>query len=109
MLEGVGRFAAMGYALLEVISRQPIIQLDLYHEHDQQHLKTSFVFVSNNRFEVAPFSFIRRQTLDKGHLHVLYVPQLPAPGTLNLRKVLRSDSVSDPKAFSLIAHTFPFL
>jgi diacylglycerol kinase family enzyme len=75
---GVGRFSAMGYALLETFFRKPVMRLDLNHEHGRQHLKAPFVFVGNNRFEAAPFSFIRRQTLDQGHLHILYVPQLPA-------------------------------
>ena len=75
---GVGRLPAMGYALLEALFRQPVLTLDLRHKDERQHLKTPFVFVGNNRFETSPFSFIRRQTLDEGHLHILHLPQLSA-------------------------------
>lgn len=81
---GVGRFSAMSYALVQALFRRPAVQLDFQHARERQRMRTPFVFVGNNRFETSPFSFIRRQTLDEGHLHVLYVPQLP---TLMLLKI----------------------
>jgi len=73
---GLGKLAAMGYALLGALWRLPVMRIWLQINGRREFMKTPFIFVGNNRYEAEPFAFLRRQSLSEGLLSVFYTRKM---------------------------------
>ena len=67
---GGGKWVAMLQACFDVFRRYPLLSVVVRTEDQVAHLKTPFVFVGNNRYEMSLFSLGSRQTLRGGELSV---------------------------------------
>jgi diacylglycerol kinase family enzyme len=69
---GMSKGLAMLGAAREVLREPPFLRVHLRVDGDQTRVRTPFVFVGNNRYEMNLFSFGARSALDRGELS-LYV------------------------------------
>ncbi len=69
---GHGKYAAMFFAILSVFRRYPAVNVRINLPEVAFARKTPFVFVGNNRYEVALKSVRRRQALDRHELSVYF-------------------------------------
>jgi diacylglycerol kinase family enzyme len=69
---GMRKGPAMLRAAREVLRDPPFLRVDLQVEGDMTRVRTPFVFVGNNRYDMNLFSFGARSALDRGELS-LYV------------------------------------
>ena len=69
---GMRKGQAMLTAAREVLREPPFLRVDLRVFDDVTHVRTPFVFVGNNRYEMKLFSLGERAALDRGELS-LYV------------------------------------
>lgn len=69
---GLPKLPAMGYALLGVFWRLPMLKVWLQTEGKQEFIKTPFIFLGNNLYGVNPITGIYRQTLNEGRLSIFY-------------------------------------
>lgn len=74
---GISKAAAVAYGLLKAILRPPRLAGTI-RTGDRETLMTQapFVFVGNNRFETAPFAFIRKRSLTDGQLTVFHAHKI---------------------------------
>ena len=74
---GINKAAAAAYGLLKAILRPPRLSGTI-RAGDREALMTQapFVFVGNNRFETAPFAFVRKRSLTDGQLTVFYAHEI---------------------------------
>ena len=69
---GMGKARAMLAAAREVLKDPPFLRVELRVLDDVARVRTPFVFVGNNRYEMSLFSLGARRALDRGELS-LYV------------------------------------
>ena len=69
---GMGKGRAVLAAAREVLKDPPFLRVDLRVQGDVARVRTPFVFVGNNRYEMSLFSLGARSALDRGELS-LYV------------------------------------
>ncbi len=81
---GVRKSVAMGYALLRVFRRPPLLQMRLRGTEAHEMIQAPFLFIGNNRYEKQPFSLVRRESLDSGHLSVFYTRRMARGALLKL-------------------------
>lgn len=67
---GGGKWVAMLQACFDVFRRYPLLSVVVRTEDQVAHVKTPFVFVGNNRYEMSLFSLGSRRTLRGGELSV---------------------------------------
>ena len=85
---GRDKWPAMLSAVLRVFRRFPLVTVHLRVEGRETLVRSPFVFVGNNRYEVSLFSVGGRDCLDAGEL-CLYLARVQSRGEL-LRLVLRA-------------------
>jgi diacylglycerol kinase family enzyme len=69
---GHGKFVAMFFAMMAVFKRYPAVSVRINLPEVAFERKTPFVFVGNNRYDVALNSVKRRQALDRHELCVYF-------------------------------------
>ncbi|RPI72754.1 MAG: hypothetical protein EHM47_07540 [Ignavibacteriales bacterium] len=69
---GIGKWPAMAVALLNVFRRMPSINVKLHSDKESVRIKTPFVFVGNNEYQMDLFNLGTRESLDKGKLYVYF-------------------------------------
>lgn len=65
---GRGKWRAMMTALWRVMRRFPLLTVRLETEHGALSVRTPFVFVGNNAYQISPLALGRRPRLDGGRL-----------------------------------------
>ena len=85
---GLGKWPAMVYAAGRVLRRYPLLTVTMEAAGVRQSLRTPFVFVGNNAYELKLLELGRRAALDRGELS-LYVARHETRSGL-LRLVLRA-------------------
>lgn len=93
---GVNKAAAAAYTLLRAILRPPMLSGYIQARDKAEFIRASFVFVGVNRFDTAPFAFVRRKTLDDGILSVFYAHQMEPEKLLKMAfRTLLSRRIED--------------
>jgi diacylglycerol kinase family enzyme len=101
---GVGKWLAMLYAAAAVLRRFPLLTVTLQADGRQATLRTPFVFVGNNVYELRLLGLGRRQSLESGVLSVYLARHQTRAGLLMLavRTLLgRLDQDRDFRALEL--------
>lgn len=70
---GYGKWRAAFWITLRMLKRSPFFAVKLQTETVNRIIKTAFVFVGNNEYEMNFFSIGRRQCLDDGKLSVYFI------------------------------------
>ena len=83
-LLGVGKWRAMLWASLKVLRWYPFVDVSLNLEGKQKALRTPFVFVGNNEYEMQGSDLGKRKCLDHGLLSVYLAPTTGRLGLLML-------------------------
>lgn len=65
---GTGKWAAFARATLHAFRRYPFLSLRVHLEGEERLLKTAFVFVGNNEYEVTGMNLGKRACLNSGRL-----------------------------------------
>ena len=81
---GLGRWTAMLYAATAVLRRFPLLALTLQADGRSATLRTPFVFVANNAYELRLLALGRRRALDAGELSVYISSHQSRLGLLGL-------------------------
>lgn len=86
---GYGKWRAAFWAALKILRRSPFLRVKLKTGGDERFVKTPFVFVGNNGYEMDFFNIGRRKCLDDGKLSVYFLHKSGRRGlfTLVLRTV----------------------
>lgn len=82
--EGRGKWAAAFWAALKILSLHPFLTIKLKNEGGEHIVKTPFVFVGNNKYEMDFFNNGSRKTLDKGELSVYFLHKSGRRGLIAL-------------------------
>jgi diacylglycerol kinase family enzyme len=78
---GRGKWAAMAWAMLAALRRYSFMRVLLRIAGDERWLRTPFVFIGNNEYEMEGLSVGERARLDEGTLSVYFAQR---PGRLRL-------------------------
>ncbi|MET0753095.1 MAG: diacylglycerol kinase family protein [Pyrinomonadaceae bacterium] len=70
---GYGKWRAALWAALKMLKRSPFLAVRLETENEKRIVKTPFVFVGNNEYEMDFFNIGRRARLDDGKLSVYFL------------------------------------
>ncbi len=70
---GYGKWRAALWAALKMLRRSPFFAVRMETEEDKRIVKTPFVFVGNNEYEMDFFNIGRRAKLDDGKLSVYFL------------------------------------
>lgn len=70
---GRGKWWAAFWAALRILKRSPFFAVRMKTEKDKRIIKTPFVFVGNNEYEMDFFNIGRRTKLDDGKLSVYFL------------------------------------
>ena len=70
---GRGKWSAAFWAALKILRRHPFLSVKLKNESGEKIVKTPFVFVGNNEYEMDFLKVGRRETLDEGSLSVYFL------------------------------------
>lgn len=70
---GRGKWSAAFWAALKILRRSPFFAVRLETEEETRIVKTPFVFVGNNEYEMDFFNIGRRAKLDDGKLSVYFL------------------------------------
>lgn len=70
---GRGKWSSAFWAALRILRRSPFFAVRLETENGKRIVKTPFVFVGNNSYEMDFFNIGRRATLDDGKLSVYFL------------------------------------
>lgn len=70
---GRGKWAAAFWAGLRILRRSPFLKVKLKVGDEQKLIRTPFVFIGNNEYEMDFFNIGRRNTLDDGKLSVYFL------------------------------------
>lgn len=70
---GRGKWASAFWAALRILRRSPFFAVRLETEKGRRIVKTPFVFVGNNEYEMDFFNIGRREKLDDGKLSVYFL------------------------------------
>jgi YegS/Rv2252/BmrU family lipid kinase len=85
---GHGKWRSAFWAALKILKRSPFFAVRLETEKDKRIVKTPFVFVGNNEYEMDFFNIGRRKKLDDGQLSVYFLHRHNRRGLFTL--VLRT-------------------
>jgi diacylglycerol kinase family enzyme len=83
-LLGVGKWRAMLWASMKVLRRYPFVDVSLNLGGQQKALRTPFVFVGNNEYEMQGSDLGTRKRLDCGLLSIYLAPTTGRLGLLGL-------------------------
>jgi diacylglycerol kinase family enzyme len=67
---GGGKWVAMAQAAFDLLRRYPLLTAEVTIDGKAMHLRTPFIFVGNNQYEMNFFSLGRRKSLEAGELSV---------------------------------------
>lgn len=67
---GYTKWTAMAWALVKAYTSLPVLTATIYQDGRERRIETPFVFVGNNRYNVAGLSIGSRPSLTGGRLHV---------------------------------------
>ena len=81
---GHGKWRATFWAALKILRRSPFLSVKLHSEEGVELVKTPFVFVGNNDYEMDFFNIGRRTKLDDGKLSVYFLCRSGRRGLLLL-------------------------
>jgi YegS/Rv2252/BmrU family lipid kinase len=70
---GRGKWSAAFWAALRIMRRSPFLIVRLEVENEKKLLRTPFVFIGNNEYEMDFFNIGRRNKLDDGKLSVYFL------------------------------------
>jgi len=70
---GYGKWRAAFWAALKILRRSPFLRVKLRTGDGERFVKTPFVFVGNNEYEMDFFNIGRRKCLDDGKLSVYFL------------------------------------
>jgi diacylglycerol kinase family enzyme len=70
---GRGKWAAAFWAALKILKRSPFFAVKLETENGERIIRTPFVFIGNNQYEMDFFNIGRRAKLDDGKLSVYFL------------------------------------
>ncbi|MGI8669177.1 MAG: diacylglycerol/lipid kinase family protein [Aridibacter sp.] len=70
---GRGKWSAAFWAALKILQQHPFLSIKLANEKGEHIVKTPFVFVGNNKYEMDFFNVGRRKRLDEGKLSVYFL------------------------------------
>ena len=70
---GRGKWSAAFWAALKILKRSPFFAVKLETESGERIVKTPFVFIGNNEYEMDFFNIGRRACLDDGKLSVYFL------------------------------------
>lgn len=87
---GRGKWWAAFWAALRIMRRSPFLKVKLKVGNEEKLLRTPFVFIGNNEYEMDFFNIGRRNTLDDGKLSVYFLHRTGRTGLflLVLRTIL---------------------
>ncbi len=71
--QGRGKWAAAFWAAMKILSSHPFLKIKLKNESGERTVKTPFVFVGNNKYEMDFFNNGSRKRLDAGELSVYFL------------------------------------
>lgn len=69
---GWGKWSAMAWALVSISRRYPVVRVDLDFEERREPVRSPFLFVGNNRYDLRLFQLGARKRLDRGELCVYF-------------------------------------
>ena len=69
---GWGKWSAMAWALMSISRRYPVVRVDLDFEQRREPVRSPFLFVGNNRYDLRLFQLGARKRLDRGELCVYF-------------------------------------
>ncbi len=81
---GRGKWSAAFWAALKILKRSPFFAVKLETENGERIVKTPFVFIGNNQYEMDFFNIGRRAKLDDGKLSVYFLHRSGRRGLLML-------------------------
>lgn len=82
--EGRGKWAAAFWAAMKILSSHPFLTIKLENESGERIVKTPFVFVGNNKYEMDFFNNGSRKSLEDGKLSVYFLHKSGRRGLLAL-------------------------
>jgi len=87
---GRGKWWAAFWAALRILRRSPFLKVELKVGSEKKRLRTPFVFIGNNEYEMDFFNIGRRNRLDDGKLSVYFLHRSGRTGLflLFLRTIL---------------------
>ena len=85
---GWGKVRSVPVAAWRVLRRFPVRRLHISGDGYQVHLRTPFVFVGNNRYEIGPSGVGERTVLDRGELCLYVARAAVAPRLVLARAAL---------------------
>ncbi|HEX8638080.1 MAG TPA: diacylglycerol kinase family protein [Pyrinomonadaceae bacterium] len=85
---GYGKWRAAFWAAMRILRRSPFLRVKLKLDDGERLIKTPFVFVGNNEYEMDFYNVGRRNCLDDGKLSVYFLHKSGRRGLLTL--VLRT-------------------
>jgi YegS/Rv2252/BmrU family lipid kinase len=87
---GRGKWWAAFWAALRILRRSPFLKVELKVGDEKKRLRTPFVFIGNNEYEMDFFNIGRRNRLDDGKLSVYFLHRSGRTGLflLVLRTIL---------------------
>jgi diacylglycerol kinase family enzyme len=100
---GAGKWLAMVYALVSVFRRLPLLTVTLRLNGGSIRLRTPFVFVGNNAYEISFLSLGRRQALDGGELSVYVARHGTRLGLLRLALLALLGRLEQDRDFQSLA------
>ena len=81
---GRGKWSAAFWAALKILRRHPFLRFKLSSENGEMNVKTPFVFVGNNEYEMDFFNIGTRDRLDDGKLSVYFLHRSNRRGLFGL-------------------------
>lgn len=81
---GRGKWSAAFWAALKILKRSPFFAVKLKNETGERIVRTPFIFVGNNEYEMDFFNIGRRAKLDDGKLSVYFLHRSGRRGLLML-------------------------
>lgn len=81
---GRGKWASAFWAALKILKRKPFFAVKLETENGERIVKTPFVFIGNNQYEMDFLNIGRRAKLDDGKLSVYFLHKSGRRGLLML-------------------------
>lgn len=102
---GLGKWPAMALAALGVLRRFPLLTVTLQTGAERRTLRTPFVFVGNNAYELKLFELGRRRALDRGELSVYFARHETRSSLLRLALLGMAGRLDQDRDFRCLAVT----
>ncbi|MGI8545481.1 MAG: diacylglycerol/lipid kinase family protein, partial [Aridibacter sp.] len=81
---GRGKWSAAFWALLKILQKHPFLSVKLINKSGKRTVRTPFVFIGNNKYEMDFFNNGSRKRLDSGKLGVYFLHKSGRKGLLAL-------------------------